>query len=314
MIIAAWIKPGIGMRTHPVNLGTIINVGVACIFFFHGLKLDTEKIKSGMKNWRLHILIQFTTFFVFPLIVLPFYPLFAGTDIRIFWLGVFFLAALPSTVSSSVILISIAGGNIPAAIFNAGISGLIGVIMTPFWMGLFLVDKSIGFDFMDVFFKLIIQIILPVAAGLLLNRTFRRWTIKNKGFMSAFEKVILFFVVYKSFSQSFMEKVFSSVHILILVGMFLSVILLFFIIFNLNGLIGRWLHFPKKDRITFRFAGTQKSLIHGSVYASILFRDFAAVGVLLLPVIIYHGFQLVFLSFVAGRIRGEGDKKGELTN
>ena len=208
MIILAWIKPGIGINTRPVNLGIVINIGVAFIFFFHGLKLDTLKIKNGMKNWRLHVLIQFTTFFAFTLLVLPFYPLFAGTQLWIFWLGVFFLAALPSTVSSSVILVSIAGGNIPAAIFNAGISGLIGIIMTPFWMGLFLADKSLGFDFTDVLLKLIIQIILPVAGGLLLNRLLQTWTKKYHGVMSAFEKSILLFVVYKSFSHSFMEKVF----------------------------------------------------------------------------------------------------------
>ena len=306
MIIAAWIKPGIGIDTRPVHLGIIINIGVAFIFFFHGLKLDLLKIKNGMKNWRLHLLIQFTTFFVFIFLILPFYPLFAGTPLSIFWLGLFFLAALPSTVSSSVILVSIAGGNIPAAIFNAGISGLIGIIMTPFWLGLFIADKSVGFDFTDVLLKLIIQIILPVVAGLLLNRILQAWTKKYKDFMSTFEKIILLFVIYKSFSHSFMEKVFSSVSVFTMVAVILSVILLFFIVFNITGFIGKRLHFPKEDRITLKFAGTQKSLIHGSVYASILFRDFAAVGILLLPIIVYHGFQLVYLSIVARRMRGDG--------
>ncbi|GAL78303.1 sodium/bile acid symporter family [Algibacter lectus] len=51
--------------------------------------------------------------------------------------GVLFLAALPSTVSSSVVMVSMAKGNIPAAIFNASISGIIGVALTPLWMGAF---------------------------------------------------------------------------------------------------------------------------------------------------------------------------------
>ncbi len=304
MIIAAWIKPGIGMNTQPVNLGLVINIGVAFIFFFHGLKLDFLKIKDGMKNWRLHMMIQLTTFFVFILIVLPFYPLLAGTELYIFWLGVYFLAALPSTVSSSVILVSIAGGNIPAAIFNAGISGFIGIVMTPLWIGLFLIDRSMGVDVTGIFLKLVTQIILPVVAGLLLNKVLRRWTNKYHGVMSVLEKVVLLFVVYKSFSHSFMEKVFSSVSTITLAGLFISVVLLFFIVYNFTGFIGRRLHFSHEDRITLRFAGTQKSLVHGSVYASIFFIDSANMGVLLLPVIIYHGFQLVYLSVVAGRMRG----------
>ena len=308
MIIAAWIRPGIGMYSKPIHLGLVINIGVALIFFFHGLKLDLLKIKDGMKNWRLHVMIQVTTFFVFTLLVLPFYPLFAGTDLNIFWLGMYFLAALPSTVSSAIILVSIAGGNIPAAIFNAGISGFIGIVMTPFWLGFFLIDKSMGIDITGVFLKLVTQIILPVVAGLLLNRFLQRWTKKYHGVMSVFEKVGLLFVVYKSFSHSFMEKVFSSVSIITLGGLFLSVILLFFIVFNFTGFIGRRLHFSYEDRITLKFAGTQKSLVHGSVYASIFFLNSASMGVLLLPIIIYHGFQLVFLSVVARRMTSMHDR------
>lgn len=52
--------------------------------------------------------------------------------------GRLFLATLPSTVSSSVVMVSIAGGNMAAAIFNASVSSLIGVFVTPLWMGIFL--------------------------------------------------------------------------------------------------------------------------------------------------------------------------------
>ncbi|HOI50309.1 MAG TPA: bile acid:sodium symporter, partial [Prolixibacteraceae bacterium] len=117
MIVAAWLKPGIGMGEGTVNLGSVIDVGVALIFFFYGLKLNPEKIRAGMSNWQMHTAIQLTTFLIFPLIVLPFYPLLKGTPYEIFWMGMFFLAALPSTVSSSVVMVSIAGGNIPGAIF-----------------------------------------------------------------------------------------------------------------------------------------------------------------------------------------------------
>ena len=47
------------------------------------------------------------------------------------WLGVFFLATLPSTVSSSVVMTNIAKGNVPAAIFDASVSSLLGVFITP---------------------------------------------------------------------------------------------------------------------------------------------------------------------------------------
>src|SRR5699024_11593972 len=99
-----------------------------------GLSLNTEAIRSGLKNWRLHVIIQASTFVLFPLLVLPFYPVFKDSSQELIWLAFLFMAALPSTVSSSVVLVSMAKGNLPAAIFNASISGIIGILLTPLWM------------------------------------------------------------------------------------------------------------------------------------------------------------------------------------
>lgn len=69
-------------------------------------------------------------------------------------LAYFFLAALPSTVSSSVVMVSIAKGNIPAAIFNASISSLIGVVVTPLWVGLFIASATGNFDITHIILTL----------------------------------------------------------------------------------------------------------------------------------------------------------------
>ena len=125
-VIAAYIYPDLGKGESAQVLNTLSSIGISLIFFFYGLKLSPQQIKIGLKNWKLHVLIQATTFIVFPLIVLTVYPLITE-DNKALWLAFMFLAALPSTVSSSVVMVSIAKGNIPAAIFNASISGLIGV-------------------------------------------------------------------------------------------------------------------------------------------------------------------------------------------
>ncbi len=138
MIVLAWLIPGIGGENSPLHLKEITQYGIALLFFFYGLRLSPEKLVNDMKNWRLHLLIQSITFIVFPLLVLLFRPFLKGTDNEILWLAVFFLAALPSTVSSSVVMVSIAKGNIPSAIFNASISGVIGIVVTPLLMGFFL--------------------------------------------------------------------------------------------------------------------------------------------------------------------------------
>ena len=302
MILIAWLIPGIGMDLQPVHLGLVIDIGVVLIFFFYGLKLDPAKLKAGMSNWKMHGTIQLTTFLLFPLLILPFYPLLKSTNLEIFWMGMFFLAALPSTVSSSVVMVSIAGGNIPGAIFNASISGMIGIVITPFWMGLFLTGQQAGFDFSHVLIQLITQIIVPVVAGLLLHRYFVRWINRHLPKLAAFDKVIILLIVYESFSRSFMSGIFTSISWLALGGLFIAVIFLFFIVLNFTGWMAKKMHFTREDSITLQFAGTKKSLVHGSVFASVLFSSISGAGIFLLPIMIYHSFQLFYISVLARKM------------
>ena len=165
-ILLAYIYPPLGMeREGGVSLGDIANWGVSFIFFFYGMRLNREKLKAGLVNVRLHILVHVSTFLLFPLIMLA--AMWAGgafgakgNDYYL-WMGAFFLATLPSTVSSSVVMVSIAGGNMAAAIFNASVSSLIGVFVTPLWMGLFLENIDGTRNLGDVILKLIVQVSFP---------------------------------------------------------------------------------------------------------------------------------------------------------
>ncbi|MFT3739712.1 MAG: bile acid:sodium symporter family protein [Breznakibacter sp.] len=303
MIGFAWIYPDPGAGKTPVNLGTVIDVGVTLIFFFYGLKLSPEKIRSGMGNWRMHLTVQSVTFLVFPLVVLPFYPLFKGTEYEPFWLGMFFLAALPSTVSSSVVMVSLAGGNIAGAIFNASISGIIGIVATPLWMGLFLTSHVQGADFSGIVLQLFIQIIVPVVAGLLLHRFWARWVDKYRNQLAMFDKATILLIVYESFCHSFDSNAFSSVGFASLAGLFIAVVALFFAVMALTNQISKWLNFKIEDHITILFCGSKKSLVHGTVMANVLFAAMPGSGIYLLPIMIFHAFQLFYISLLAKRMR-----------
>ncbi len=305
MILAAWIKPGIGMDLNYIDLNLVINIGVILIFFFYGLKLDWVKMKAGMRNWKMHFAVQLTTFILFPLLILPFYPLMKNTGYEILWLGMFFLAALPSTVSSSVVMVSIARGNIPGAIFNASISGIIGIVATPLWMSLFLIGQQTGFDFSDVILQLILHIIVPVVAGLVLHRYFVQLVNRYIHKIAAFDKFIILLIVYESFSRSFLSGIFSSVSWKALIGLCLAVVILFYVVLKITGILSKRLNFSRADGITLQFAGTKKSLVHGSVFGSVLFGSVTGAGILLLPIMIYHSYQLFYISIVAQKMSKE---------
>jgi solute carrier family 10 (sodium/bile acid cotransporter), member 7 len=303
MIFLAWMIPGIGMGNFFPNLGNFIDAGVFLIFFFYGLKLNPEKIKQGMSNWKMHLFIQLTTFLIFPMLVLPFYPLVHGTNYEIFWMGLFFLAALPSTVSSSVVMVGIARGNIPGAIFNASISGLIGIVVTPFWMGMFLSKSGESVNVLNIILQLSTQIILPVILGVLLHRFFVKPVNRNLHILAWFDKSVILLIVYESFSKSFLSGIFHDVQTLVFAILFACVLLLFLIVFGLTNRIGKFFGFNREDQITLQFSGTKKSLVHGTVFASVLFSGMSGAGILLLPVMIYHSFQLFYISLVANRMQ-----------
>ena len=305
MILAACIKPGIGMDLNYIDLNLVINIGVILIFFFYGLKLDWVKMKAGMRNWKMHFAVQLTTFLLFPLLILPFYPLMKNTGYEILWLGMFFLAALPSTVSSSVVMVSIARGNIPGAIFNASISGIIGIVATPLWMSLFLIGQQTGFDFSDVILQLILHIIVPVVAGLVLHPYLVQLVNRYIHKIAAFDKFIILLIVYESFSRSFLSGIFSSVSWKALIGLCLAVVILFYVVLKITGILSKRLNFSRADGITLQFAGTKKSLVHGSVFGSVLFGSVTGAGILLLPIMIYHSYQLFYISIVAQKMSKE---------
>ncbi len=300
VVITAYVYPYLGAGESAKVLNTLSSIGISLIFFFYGLKLSPEQIKLGLKNWKLHVLIQSITFVVFPLIVLAVQP-FISSDNKSLWLAFMFLAALPSTVSSSVVMVSIAKGNIPAAIFNASISGLIGVVLTPLWIGFFMTSTNTDYSLIDVYQKLLLEILAPVILGLLLRRFLGAFALKYSKKITLFDKSVILLIIYKSFSKSFLDRIFENLSIINLIGVFLLAVVLFWLVYFLIGFISKKLNFNIEDRITAQFCGTKKSLVHGTVFSKILFQNASFLGVILLPIMMFHAFQILAISVIASK-------------
>ncbi|MHA6280773.1 bile acid:sodium symporter family protein [Salinimicrobium sp. CAU 1759] len=294
-ILIAWFLPT-GPEVLPLK--TITDIGIGFIFFFYGLKLSPAEFKAGFSNYRVHILIQLTTFVVFPLLVLAFTPFFEGGTSSQLWLALFFLGALPSTVSSSIVMVSLAKGDIPTAIFNASLSGLIGIIATPVWMSFFMASSS-EFEFVAVIQKLLIQIILPLVIGLFLQKFLGSFARKNSKKISFFDKSVIVLIVYSSFSSAFSSELFITVGLTDLLKLSGLVTILFFAVYFGLGLVSRGMQLSTEDEITAKFCGTKKSLVHGSVMVKVIFGNSAANALYLLPIMLYHILQLLVIAVFA---------------
>lgn len=298
-IVIAYFFPQ-GPELFPLT--TITDIGIGFIFLFYGLKLSPAQFRTGLSNYRSHILIQLTTFVVFPLLVLLFLPLFQEGSGSELWISLFFLGALPSTVSSSIVMVSLAKGNLPTAIFNASLSGLIGIIATPLWLGFFLKNNA-DFQFTDILFKLFLQIILPLGLGLLLQKSFGDLARKHSTRLAYFDKSIIALIIYTSFSTSFASGLFTTMASTDLLKLFLLVLTLFFFVYLGLGLVCKSLGMSIPDTITAKFCGTKKSLVHGSVMVKVIFGSSASTGLILLPVMLYHALQLLVIAIFAESYR-----------
>jgi sodium/bile acid cotransporter 7 len=300
-IVVAYFFPQAGIMEKPFSLEKATNIGVSIVFFLYGLRLSLAKLKTGIVNWRMHLVIQGTVFLLFPLLMLAIKPLFGDGPGQTMWIALFFLSVLPSTVSSSVMMVSIGGGNIPGAIFNASISALVGVFFTPLWIGAFVPSAGGGVDFGETVLKLVLQVLVPVLAGMLLNRYWGGWAERNKKKLRLFDQTVILSIVYTSFSHSFSSGLFGNLSwagiVLLAGGMLLLFFVVFFSVWWLSGVLG----FSRADRITSVFCGSKKSLVHGTVMSKILFAGNPSIGLILLPLMLYHSLQLLSSSALAQR-------------
>lgn len=285
------------------SLNSFIDWGIAGIFLLYGLKLNIKEVKQDIANWKLHIVVQLATFILFPLLVLLFYGFAVGTAYYALWLSIFFLASLPSTVSSSVVMVSIAKGNVTSAIFNASMSGLIGIIMTPLLMGFFLQQSGeSGANQSEIFYQLLLKVLLPIILGLVLNPVFKNLVQKHRNLIAQFDKLIILLIVYESFSEAFLQQVFTAVPTLVFIILVISVIALFFAVFEILEFVTTKMKFSREDKITAKFCGSKKSLVHGSLFVLILGIPDDQKVLFLLPVMIFHSFQLFYVSWLASRL------------
>ena len=310
-IFLAWLYPSPGIAESPLHLPAIAGIGVSVIFFFYGAKLSPESLINGLSKWRLHLVVQLSTFVLFPLTIIAVRHLFADYFATPIGIGIFYLAALPSTVSSSVVLVSIARGNIAAAIFNASISSILGIVITPLWMSSLLGKTQPDFDLSHTIFQLCIQVLLPVVIGLFLHHKLKNWVSGYKNTLRNFDQMIILLIVYTSFCESFSGDQFNNFSISEIIFLGSMMLVLFLVVFLLMNQISLWMGFKREERITVIFCGSKKSLVQGAVMGKVLFPDQAILGVVLLPLMLYHALQLLAGSTIAKVMGRDGKEERE---
>jgi sodium/bile acid cotransporter 7 len=297
----AWAFPAPGAAGGWLHPEILTKAGVALIFFLHGVTLPGAELRAGAAKWRLHVVVQAATFLLFPLLAWLAIRLLGSRISPELQLGIFFLGALPSTVSSSVAMTGVAGGNVAGAVFNATLSNLIGIFLTPLWVLAVLRAGGQSLPVLPVVLDLVRWLLLPLAAGQLCRPWLGQAAMRHKPLVKSADRGTILLLVYTSFCDSFAHGVWGAQG-RAGVALVTAVALVFFwVVLAAVSAASRALGFARADRIAAIFCGSKKTLASGVPMAKLMFGASPALGVILLPIMIYHPLQLVICGFLAER-------------
>lgn len=301
-VVLASLLPARG--SFAVWAGCAADAGIVLLFFLHGAKLSREAIWAGARNWRLHLAVFAVTFMLFPLLglgfaSLPFVP-------EVLAAGLLFLTLLPSTVQSSIAFTAIARGNVAAAVCSASFSNLIGILVTPALVALLMRVGGGGGVSLASVEAILLQLLLPFVAGHLLRPLIGGFVGRHKALLGIVDRGSILLVVYTAFGAAVVEGLWRRVSGGDLALLIVLCLALLALILALTWALGRLMHLPREDAIVLLFCGSKKSLASGVPMAGVLFPA-AQVGVVLLPIMLFHQFQLIACAIIARRYAEQAD-------
>ncbi len=304
-VLVATLLPNVARTGGWLHLDQVTNLGIFALFFLHGMGLSTESLQAGAAKWRLHLLVQGCTYLAFPLWCVALRALAgwaAGPHLSPELVAGFaYLAALPSTVSSSVAMTALARGNIAAAVLNASLSTLLGVFMTPLLVSMLSGASAHPIDLGHTMLNIAQLLLLPFAAGQVLRRWWGAWFAKVKPYTSIFDRAVILLLVWSSFSDSVADGLWTRHGAELLLITLAGAALFLFPMLWFTRRVARAMGFVVEDEIVAVFCGSKKTLASGVPMAKLLFGGSASLGVIVLPIMFYHQLQLFVCSVLARR-------------
>jgi solute carrier family 10 (sodium/bile acid cotransporter), member 7 len=301
----AFVVPELGARGGPLRPEITTKVGVALIFLMQGLAISPAALRTGALRWRLHLTVQLFVFAAFPLAmilldtaggrVLP-------ADLR---LGFLFLAILPTTISTCVVFTAAAGGNTSGALFNSVFANSAGVVLTPLWAALLLQARGEAPPLPAMMGEIGLLLLAPLAAGQAIRPLLRRVREPNPRVLVALSNVIILYIVFAAFSASVLSGAFLAGGWQATALVALAAIGFFAAATATAATLGRRLGFDAGDRRALLFCAPQKTLAAGAPMGQVLFAGHPGLGLILLPIMIYHAVQLLVGAALASRLREE---------
>jgi sodium/bile acid cotransporter 7 len=295
-VVLSLALPCSGESARWVAIGS--EIAIALLFFLQGARLSRQAVLAGILHWRLHLIIMAATFVVFPLLGLALSPLSGWLLAPSLYAGLVFLCTLPSTGQASVVFTSIAGGNVAAALCAASLSSIIGMVLTPLLVGLLL--QAHGAGSLNGLASIALHLLLPFLAGQLLQSRIDAWMKRHDRVVRLVDRGSVLLMVYGAFSAATVSGAWSRVPVSSLLVLAIIDAALLATMLASTAFAARRFGLSREDEIAIVFCGSKKSLVTGIPMANALFTG-ASIGLVVLPLMIFHQLQLMACAALARR-------------
>jgi len=272
---------------------------IATLFFLHGVRLAPAALRAGLGHWRLQLLILGCTFALYPLLGVLLalsVPRWLPPPL---WTGLLFVCVLPSTVQSSIAFTAMAGGNVAAALCAATASNLSGTLLTPALTALVLRTHGQSVSLGQVG-QIVSQLLVPFALGQLARPWLSGWASRHRALLGFTDRSSILLVVYTAFSAAVTGGLWHQLSLATLAALVLLEALLLVLVLLIAHHASRAAGLGRADAFAVLFCGSKKSLATGVPMANVLFAG-PAVGITILPLMIFHQLQLLLASQIAVR-------------
>ncbi len=221
--------------------------------------------------------------------------------------GFIYLCILPATVQSAIAFTSLAGGNRRGGgVLSLGLQPagdlcftlLVGVLMNLHGAGGSL--EQVG--------KIMLQLLLPFVLGHLSRPWIGNWVAKHKKWIGKTDQTSILLVVYSAFSEAVVNGIWHKVGLGSLLFIVVVSLVLLAIVIAVNVFVARRCGFNKADEITIVFCGSKRVRPTASRWP-IFSSPTSILGIMVLPLMIFHQIQLMVCAVLARRYKQQTDAR-----
>jgi sodium/bile acid cotransporter 7 len=138
-------------------------------------------------------------------------------------------------------------------------------------------------------------------AGQLLRPLIGHWFARIKHYTNHIDRLVILLLVYAAFCNSVASGLWQQHGFGLIAVTFAGAALILAIVLALSRSLARALHFKREDEIAIVFCGSKKTLASGVPMATLIFGAHPSLGMIVLPIMLYHQVQLFVCSMLAHR-------------